>query len=131
CWSSAAAPLRVTGTRHWTLDNWQLSWVRVMSSQEHCARTKIRMNTDPIPYPTLFRSLLVIGRSPTQSHRHQTLDLRQLAAELGARYVIEGTLRKEEDQNEHRPHPLPDALPISAGHRPQPHSESQAPDTGP
>jgi len=45
-----------------------------------------------------FRHLLVIGRSATQGHRHQTLDLRQLAAELGARYVIEGTLRKEESR---------------------------------
>jgi TolB-like protein len=45
-----------------------------------------------------FRHLLVIGRSATQSHRHQTLDLKQLAAELGARYVIEGTLRKEESR---------------------------------
>jgi TolB-like protein len=45
-----------------------------------------------------FRHLLVIGRSATQGHRHQTLDLKQLAAELGARYVIEGTLRKEESR---------------------------------
>jgi TolB-like protein len=45
-----------------------------------------------------FRHLLVIGRSVTRGHRHQTLDLRQLAAELGARYVIEGTLRKEESR---------------------------------
>jgi TolB-like protein len=45
-----------------------------------------------------FRHLLVIGRSATQGHRHQTLDLKQLAADLGARYVIEGTLRKEESR---------------------------------
>ncbi|HET7122536.1 MAG TPA: winged helix-turn-helix domain-containing protein, partial [Bradyrhizobium sp.] len=42
-----------------------------------------------------FRHLLVIGRSATQGHKHQTLDVKQLAAELGARYVVDGTLRKE------------------------------------
>ena len=42
-----------------------------------------------------FRHLVIIGRSATCGYKRQALDLRQLTAELGARYVIDGTLRKE------------------------------------
>ena len=42
-----------------------------------------------------FRNLLVIGRSATRGCKRQALDFKQLVAELGARYVIDGTLRKE------------------------------------
>jgi TolB-like protein len=42
-----------------------------------------------------FRHLQVIGRSATRGHRRQALDFKQLVAELGVRYVIDGTLRKE------------------------------------
>jgi TolB-like protein len=45
-----------------------------------------------------FRHLLVIGRNATRGYKRQALDIKQLATELGARYVIEGTLRKEESR---------------------------------
>jgi TolB-like protein/DNA-binding winged helix-turn-helix (wHTH) protein len=45
-----------------------------------------------------FRHLLVIGRNATQGYKRQALDIKRLATELGARYVIEGTLRKEESR---------------------------------
>jgi len=40
-----------------------------------------------------FRHLLVIGRSATRGYKRQALDFKQLVAELGVRYVIDGTLR--------------------------------------
>ncbi len=42
-----------------------------------------------------FRHLLVIGRRAALGCTSQTLDLKRLVAELGARYVVDGTLRKE------------------------------------
>ena len=45
-----------------------------------------------------FRHLLVIGRNATLGCKRQALDIKRLATELGARYVIEGTLRKEESR---------------------------------
>src|SRR5258708_34094754 len=45
-----------------------------------------------------FRHLLVIGRNATRGFKRQAPDIKQLATELGARYVIEGTLRKEESR---------------------------------
>ncbi|HXI40054.1 MAG TPA: winged helix-turn-helix domain-containing protein [Bryobacteraceae bacterium] len=45
-----------------------------------------------------FRHLLVIGRNATLGYKRQALDIKRLATELGARYVIEGTLRKEESR---------------------------------
>jgi TolB-like protein len=42
-----------------------------------------------------FRHLLVIGRNATRGYKRQALDFKQLATELGARYVVDGTLRKE------------------------------------
>ena len=42
-----------------------------------------------------FRHLVVIGRSATCGYKRQALNFRELTAELGARYVIDGTLRKE------------------------------------
>jgi TolB-like protein len=42
-----------------------------------------------------FRHLLVIGRCATRGCTRQVLDLKRLVAELGTRYVVDGTLRKE------------------------------------
>jgi TolB-like protein/DNA-binding winged helix-turn-helix (wHTH) protein len=42
-----------------------------------------------------FRHLLVIGRRAALGCMRQTPDLTRLGVELGARYVVEGTLRKE------------------------------------
>jgi TolB-like protein len=42
-----------------------------------------------------FHHLVVIGRSATCGYKRQALDFRELTAEFGARYVIDGTLRKE------------------------------------
>jgi TolB-like protein/tetratricopeptide (TPR) repeat protein len=42
-----------------------------------------------------FRHLLVIGRCATRGFTRQVLDLKRLVAELGTRYVVDGTLRKE------------------------------------
>jgi serine/threonine protein kinase len=41
-----------------------------------------------------FSYLRVIGRSSTAKHAHQTTDVRAIGKELGARYVIEGNVRR-------------------------------------
>jgi TolB-like protein/DNA-binding winged helix-turn-helix (wHTH) protein len=42
-----------------------------------------------------FHHLLVIGRSATRACKRQELDVKQLVVELGAHYVVDGTLRRQ------------------------------------
>jgi TolB-like protein/lipoprotein NlpI len=41
-----------------------------------------------------FRTLLVIARNSTFQYRDKSVDVRRIGAELGARYVVEGSVRK-------------------------------------
>jgi adenylate cyclase len=44
------------------------------------------------------RSLLVIARSSSFTYKGQTVDVRQVARELGVRYVLEGSVRRSRDR---------------------------------
>jgi len=43
---------------------------------------------------TRFRDLFVIGRNLSFQYKDQSVDLRKIGEELGARYVVEGTVRR-------------------------------------
>lgn len=45
-----------------------------------------------------FRSLFVIARSSTFIYKHKTADVRQVAREMGVRYVLEGSVRNAEQR---------------------------------
>jgi TolB-like protein/Flp pilus assembly protein TadD len=50
--------------------------------------------TDLIAALTRFRSFCVLSRSIAFTYRHRVVDSRQVARELGVRYVLEGALRR-------------------------------------
>jgi adenylate cyclase len=45
-----------------------------------------------------FSELLVIARNSTFQHKGKSLDIRQIGRELGARYVMEGSIRRDGDR---------------------------------
>ena len=45
-----------------------------------------------------FRSFLVISRVSSFAYRGRTMDVKHIASELGARYVMEGSVRLERDR---------------------------------
>lgn len=45
-----------------------------------------------------FRSLFVIARSSTFIYKHKVVDVRQVASELGVRYVLEGSVRNADQR---------------------------------
>jgi TolB-like protein/Tfp pilus assembly protein PilF len=52
------------------------------------------MAEDIIAGLSKFRWLLVIARRSTFTYKGQTRDIREIASELGVRYIVEGTVRK-------------------------------------
>ena len=42
-----------------------------------------------------FRSLFVIARNSTFTYKGKAVDVRQVSRELGVRYVLEGSVRKQ------------------------------------
>ena len=46
---------------------------------------------------TRFRNLLVIARNSTHRYKGRQVDVRQVGRDLGARYVVEGSVRRSED----------------------------------
>jgi TolB-like protein/Flp pilus assembly protein TadD len=52
------------------------------------------LTEDLITALTLWRSFPVIARNSTFTYKRQTIDIKQVARELGARYVVEGSVRK-------------------------------------
>ena len=45
-----------------------------------------------------FSDLLVIARNSSFQYRNKSIDVRQVGRELGARYVLEGSIRREGDR---------------------------------
>ncbi len=45
-----------------------------------------------------FRSFLVISRASSFAYRRRAMDLKQIASELDARYVVEGSIRHDHDR---------------------------------
>src|SRR5207248_6409858 len=45
-----------------------------------------------------FRALFVIARNSTFTYKGKPVDVRQVARELGVRYVVEGSIRKVGDR---------------------------------
>jgi adenylate cyclase len=56
------------------------------------------MAEDIIAALAKFRGLFVIARNSSFTYRGRPVDVRQLARELGVRYVLEGSIRKNGDQ---------------------------------
>lgn len=52
------------------------------------------MAEDIITALSRFRQLFVIARNSTFVYKHQKVDIRQVARELGVRYVLEGSVRR-------------------------------------
>lgn len=52
------------------------------------------LSEDIITLLSAWRSFPVVARQSSFAYRGQTLDIRQIARDLGARYVIEGSVRK-------------------------------------
>jgi len=52
------------------------------------------MVEDIITELSRFRALLVIARNSTFTYKGKAVDVRQVARELGVRYVVEGSIRK-------------------------------------
>jgi adenylate cyclase len=59
--------------------------------QEYCTDGMVE---DIITELSRFRALLVIARNSTFTYKGKAVDVRQVARELGARYVVEGSIRK-------------------------------------
>jgi adenylate cyclase len=55
------------------------------------------LTEDVISKLTRFRDLLVIARNSTHRYKGQQVDVRQVGRELGARYVVEGSVRRAAD----------------------------------
>jgi TolB-like protein len=60
------------------------------TEQEHLADG---ITEDIITALSRFRSLFVIARSSTFTYKHKAVEVRQVARELGVRYVLEGSVR--------------------------------------
>jgi adenylate cyclase len=56
------------------------------------------MVEDIITELSRFRALFVIARTSTFAYKGKTVDVRQIARELGVRYVVEGSVRKDRDK---------------------------------
>jgi adenylate cyclase len=56
------------------------------------------MVEDIITELSRFRALLVIARNSTFTYKGKAVDVRQVARELGVRYVVEGSIRKAGDR---------------------------------
>ena len=56
------------------------------------------ISEDLITEISKFRSLFVISRNSTFSFKNQSVSLKELSAKLGARYIVEGSVRRSGDR---------------------------------
>ena len=98
---------------HWKTDQTERGWDKVHEPLQQPDKPSIavlpftNMSDDPeqeyfsdgiaediITGLSLFRNLFVIARNSTFTYKGKSIDVRQVAKELGVRYVLEGSVRK-------------------------------------
>jgi adenylate cyclase len=69
-----------------------------MSADAHQGYFSDGITEDIITELSRFSELMVIARNSTFQYKDKSLDVRQIGRELGARYVLEGSIRRDGDR---------------------------------